>query len=168
MSAVISVVCLSSSTLYKSYPAHPKLLPPSKRLTRGPLLRHWTGSMQAQAAWPGSALSLPMNSFRFHGARMFSAGLTDTRSRALRPSLDALRGFTLLELLVVMVIIGLLAGYVGPRYFAQVGKSEVKTARAQIDALEKALDQYRMDLGHYPTNEQGLDALYVRPESESK
>ena len=53
------------------------------------------------------------------------------------------RGFTLLELLVVMVIIGLLAGYVAPKYFSQIGKSEVKVARAQIDALEKALDQYR-------------------------
>jgi general secretion pathway protein G len=47
------------------------------------------------------------------------------------------RGFTLLELLVVMVIIGMLVSYVGPKYFAQIGKSEVKTARAQIDALEK-------------------------------
>ena len=51
----------------------------------------------------------------------------------------ASKGFTLLELLVVMVIIGLLAGLVAPRYFAQVGKSEVKTTRAQIDAFEKAL-----------------------------
>ena len=50
-------------------------------------------------------------------------------------------GFTLLELLVVMVIIGLLVGYVGPKYFSQVGKSEVKAAKAQINALEKALDQ---------------------------
>ena len=50
-------------------------------------------------------------------------------------------GFTLLELLVVMVIIGLLAGYVGPRFFAQIGKSEKGVARAQIDGLEKALDQ---------------------------
>jgi general secretion pathway protein G len=77
-------------------------------------------------------------------------------------------GFTLLELLVVMVIIGLLAGYVGPKYFAQIGKSEVKTARAQIDALEKALDQYRLDVGHYPTSEQGLNALDTRPPEESK
>lgn len=75
-------------------------------------------------------------------------------------------GFTLLELLVVMVIIGLLAGYVGPRYFTQIGKSQVKTARAQIDALEKALDQYRLDTGHYPTAEQGLSALVARPANE--
>ena len=78
------------------------------------------------------------------------------------------RGFTLLELLVVMVIIGLLAGYVGPRYFAQIGKSEVKAARAQIDALEKALDQYRLDTGHYPTTEDGLAALMTKPASETK
>lgn len=78
------------------------------------------------------------------------------------------RGFTLLELLVVMVIIGLLAAYVGPRYFAQIGKSEVKTAKAQIVALEKALDQYRIDVGHYPTTEQGLAALTARPANESK
>ena len=83
-------------------------------------------------------------------------------------ALAAERGFTLLELLVVMVIIGLLAGYVGPRYFAQIGKSEVKTARAQIDAFEKALDQYRLDTGHYPTGEQGLNALNAKPENEPK
>lgn len=77
-------------------------------------------------------------------------------------------GFTLLELLVVMVIIGLLVSYVGPRYFAQVGKSEIKTARAQINALEQALDQYRLDVGHYPSNEEGLDALLKKPGNESK
>ena len=84
------------------------------------------------------------------------------------PSPGRVTGFTLLELLVVMVIIGLLAGYVGPRYFSQVGKSEVKVTRAQIDALEKALDQYRLDTGHYPTTEQGLAALMTRPASEPK
>ena len=77
-------------------------------------------------------------------------------------------GFTLLELLVVMVIIGLLAGYVGPRYFAQIGKSETKVARTQIDALEKALEQYRLDIGHYPTTEQGLNYLNARPANEPR
>lgn len=69
------------------------------------------------------------------------------------------RGFTLLELLVVIVIIGLLAGYVAPRYFSQVGKSEVQVAKAQLDSLEKALDQYRLDKRRYPTGEEGLAAL---------
>jgi len=77
-------------------------------------------------------------------------------------------GFTLLELLVVIVIIGLLAGYVGPKYFKQVGKSEVKVARAQIDAFGKALDQYRLDTGHYPSTEQGLAALMTKPMGEPK
>ena len=77
-------------------------------------------------------------------------------------------GFTLLELLVVMVIIGLLAGYVAPKYFSQVGKSEVKVAQAQLDSLEKALDQYRLDVGRYPPTEQGLAALMTRPGNEPK
>ena len=68
-------------------------------------------------------------------------------------------GFTLLELLVVIVIIGLLAGYVAPRYFSQVGRSEVQVARAQIESLEKALDQYRLDNRRYPTSEEGLAAV---------
>ena len=75
-------------------------------------------------------------------------------------------GFTLLELLVVMVIIGLLAGIVAPRYFAQVGKSQVKAVKAQVDGLDKALEQYRIDVGHLPTNEQGLGALQVQPSGE--
>lgn len=78
------------------------------------------------------------------------------------------RGFTLLELLVVVAIIGLLVGFVAPRYFGQIGKSEVNTARAQIDALEKALDQYRLDTGRYPSNEMGLNALVQRPQNEPK
>src|ERR1700745_2991382 len=82
-----------------------------------------------------------------------------TRSLTSRP-----RGFTLLDLLVVMVIIGLLAGFVAPRYFAQVGKSRIKAARAQIDALDKALEQYRLDTGRLPTSEEGLPALNVAPQ----
>ena len=77
------------------------------------------------------------------------------------------RGFTLLELLVVIVIIGLLAGYVAPRYFSQVGRSEVQVARAQIDSIEKALDQYRLDVRRYPSPEEGLEALVARPASAS-
>jgi general secretion pathway protein G len=77
-------------------------------------------------------------------------------------------GFTLLELLVVIVIIGMLAGLVAPRYFEQLGKSNTKIARAQIDSLEKALDQYRLDVGSYPTTEQGLDALNKRPPNLDK
>ncbi len=74
-------------------------------------------------------------------------------------------GFTLLELLVVIVIIGLLAGYVAPRYFSQVGKSEIQVARAQLESLEKALDQFRLDARRYPTAEEGLDALVAKPAS---
>jgi len=85
-----------------------------------------------------------------------------------RVTAATIRGFTLLELLVVVVIIGLLAGIVAPRYFGQVGKSEVNVARAQIDALEKALDQYRLDIGRYPSSELGLKALVERPASEPK
>jgi general secretion pathway protein G len=72
-------------------------------------------------------------------------------------------GFTLLELLVVIVIIGLLAAYVGPKYFSQLGKSEVTVARAQIEAFEKSLDTFRLDVGRYPTSEEGLAALMTAP-----
>ena len=74
-------------------------------------------------------------------------------------------GFTLLELLVVIVIIGLLAAYVGPKYFSQLGKSEVTIAKAQIEAFEKSLDTYRLDVGRYPTAEEGLAALMTAPAS---
>jgi general secretion pathway protein G len=78
------------------------------------------------------------------------------------------RGFTLLELLVVMVIIGLLVGYVAPRYFAQLGKSEINAAHAQIDALETALDIYRLDMGVYPEQNLALQALVQQPENNLK
>ena len=68
------------------------------------------------------------------------------KTHALRIS----AGFTLLELLVVVAIIGLLAAYVGPRYVSQLGKSEVTAARTQIEALARALESYRLDNGNYP------------------
>ena len=73
------------------------------------------------------------------------------------------KGFTLLELLVVIVIIGLLAAYVGPKYFAQLGKSEVTVAKAQLESFEKSLDTYRLDVGRYPTTEEGMAALMAAP-----
>ena len=97
-----------------------------------------------------------------------NTGETCNDERFPETHISAQYGFTLLELLVVMVIIGLLAAYVGPKYFSQVGKSEVKAARAQIDALEKALDQYRLDVGRYPSTEQGLAALNKRPSGENR
>jgi len=77
----------------------------------------------------------------------------------------AQRGFTLLELLVVIVIIGMLASYVGPKYFAQIGKSEVTVAKAQLEGLSKAMDTFRIDAGRYPSVEEGLRALMVKPDS---
>ncbi len=73
------------------------------------------------------------------------------------------RGFTLVELLVVMVIIGLLAALVAPRLFPKLGKGKQAAAKAQIELIGQALDHYRLDTGHYPTTEQGLNALVTNP-----
>jgi general secretion pathway protein G len=74
------------------------------------------------------------------------------------------RGFTLIELLIVMVILGLLAALVGPRMFGKVGTSRLKAAKAQISLFETSLDTYRLDVGKYPTTQQGLQALRVKPD----
>lgn len=105
-----------------------------------------------------------MQSHQLNGAKMMKPDSVFTLNQSPAKS----KGFTLLELLVVMVIIGLLAGYVGPKYFSQIGKSEVKATRAQLDGLGKALDQFRLDTGHYPTMEEGLVALVKHPTNEPK
>lgn len=72
-------------------------------------------------------------------------------------------GFSLLETLVVLVIIALIAGIVAPRLMSQLGGAKTKTARIQIGQLRSAVDLYNLDVGAYPTNEQGLDALVTAP-----
>jgi general secretion pathway protein G len=87
------------------------------------------------------------------------------RSAACR---EPASGFTLMELLVVILIIGLLTGIVGPRLLGQISRSEVTTAKAQMDAFDKALQSYRLDVGHFPTTTQGLSALIVQPADEQR
>jgi general secretion pathway protein G len=72
-------------------------------------------------------------------------------------------GFTLIELLVVMVIIGLLAALVGPRFIRQEEKAKIKAAKAQIELLGTALDTFRLDVGRYPSTQEGLEALRTKP-----
>jgi general secretion pathway protein G len=76
---------------------------------------------------------------------------------------DPRAGFTLIEMMVVMVIIGLLMALVGPRFIRQEEKAKVRAARAQIELLGTALDTFRLDVGRYPTTQEGLAALRQRP-----
>ncbi|MDA8163376.1 MAG: type II secretion system major pseudopilin GspG [Desulfobacteraceae bacterium] len=76
---------------------------------------------------------------------------------------DRQAGFTLIELLVVVIIIGLLASLVAPKFFGKLAASKEKTAKAQIELLGEALDSFRLDNGRYPTTEEGLNALRQKP-----
>jgi general secretion pathway protein G len=78
-------------------------------------------------------------------------------------SLKNNRGFSLIELLVVLVILGLLAGIVGPQVLKHVGRAKSDSARLQIQDLSAALDLYYLEIGDYPSSKQGLDALIKAP-----
>jgi general secretion pathway protein G len=84
--------------------------------------------------------------------------------QSFRPSRSSAHGFTLIEILVVLVILAMLAGLVGPRLFTKVGSSQVKTANMQLKMLKTAIQTFRLDLGRYPSTEEGLAALQDRPD----
>ncbi len=88
-----------------------------------------------------------------------------TRNRTRKADGEA--GFTLIEMLVVITIIGLIMGLVGPRVLNYLAESKVKTAKIQIESLSAAVDLYYLDNGHYPAASDGLDALVRRPAGDS-
>lgn len=83
-----------------------------------------------------------------------------------RSQLSGRSGFTLIEIVVVIIVLGLLAGLVAPRIIGRVSEAKSATAETQIELLSVALDNYRLDNGYYPTTAQGLEALRTRPGGE--
>jgi general secretion pathway protein G len=88
-------------------------------------------------------------------------------TRKMHRANHSMRGFTLMELLVVLAILGLLMSLVGPRVLSQLGGAKTKTAAIQIKDLEQSLEMYKLDVGRFPTTEEGLVALVVKPGSVS-
>ena len=84
-------------------------------------------------------------------------------ARRRRPAALDQAGFTLIELLIVVIILGVLAALVGPRLFGRVGQSRQAAARVQIELLGAALDQFKLDVGRYPSSQEGLQALQQSP-----
>jgi general secretion pathway protein G len=89
--------------------------------------------------------------------------MVNSRSGRMRAS----AGFTLVELLVVLAILTLLAGLVGPRVLGQLGGAKSKTAAVQIADIDKALELFKLDVGRFPSTEEGLEALVQKPASVS-
>ena len=89
--------------------------------------------------------------------------VAELRSESNKRRVRRQKGFTLIELLIVMIILGLLAALVAPKMFQKVGSSKQKAAKAQIALLGTALDAYRLDVGRYPTDDEGLEALRKNP-----
>ena len=107
---------------------------------------------------------------RFRSLLLEGLGARVRRARrsALGDRLRNAEGFTLIELLVVLVIIGLLATMVAPNFIGQSEKAKPKAARAQLENLRSALDMYQLDVGRYPSTEEGLQALRARPGSAAR
>lgn len=88
--------------------------------------------------------------------------------RARAPRSGRSEGFSLVEMLVVLAIMGLLMALVGPRLFTQVDKSKVQAAEAQVRSLRTSLDTLRLDIGRYPTSEEGLALLLAPPRDQAE
>ncbi len=91
------------------------------------------------------------------------SGISGETLHTRRRVRDCQKGFSLIELMIVMVILGLLASLVGPTMFKKLGTAKQKTAQTQISMLMAGLDSYRLDVGHYPSESEGLEALMTNP-----